>query len=226
MKKAFYSELAYIIGMILLALGTGLMTVADFGVSMVVAPAYLLHLKISEFLPFFSFGMAEYTLQAVLLILMMLVIRKFKVAYLFSFVTAVIYGILLDCFLLLISLIPPILWIRILMYSVGLLVVACGIALLFRTYISPEAYELFVMEVSKKFKLDINKFKIGYDMVSLAVSVLLSFLFFGLGVFRGISWGTIISAFLNGIVIKFLGTLLDKRFEFKDKLTWRKIFEK
>ena len=84
-KKIFYTELSYIIGLCSLALSAALMEKADFGVSMVVAPAYLLHLKISQFLPFFSFGMAEYTLQAVLLLLMVLVLRKFKVSYLFAF---------------------------------------------------------------------------------------------------------------------------------------------
>ena len=39
----FYTELAYVLGILALALGTALMERADFGVSMVVAPAYLLH---------------------------------------------------------------------------------------------------------------------------------------------------------------------------------------
>ncbi|MBE5772279.1 MAG: hypothetical protein E7336_13050, partial [Clostridiales bacterium] len=64
MKNTFFTEAAYFLGMILLAVGTALMERADFGMSMVVAPAYILQLKISEFLPFFSFGMAEYMLQA------------------------------------------------------------------------------------------------------------------------------------------------------------------
>ena len=46
MKKTFYSEYAYIFGILFLALGTALMEKADFGMSMVVAPAYILHLKI------------------------------------------------------------------------------------------------------------------------------------------------------------------------------------
>ena len=82
-KPAFSRELAYFIAMITLALGTAFMESTDFGMSMVVAPAYILHLKLSETLPFFSFGMAEYTLQAVLLIIMMVFLRRFKLSYLF-----------------------------------------------------------------------------------------------------------------------------------------------
>ena len=66
-KPIFYTELAYVIGLILISFATALMTVADFGLSMIAAPAYLLHLKISEYLPFFSFGMASYAFQALLL---------------------------------------------------------------------------------------------------------------------------------------------------------------
>ena len=86
-KRIFYTEAAYIVGLALLALSAAMMAASDFGVSMVVAPAYILHLEVSQYLPFFSFGMAEYTLQAVLLLLMILILRRFRVSYLFSFVT-------------------------------------------------------------------------------------------------------------------------------------------
>ena len=55
-KRIFFCELAYFIGIIVLAFGTALMEKADFGMSMVVAPAYLIYLKISEYMPSFSFG--------------------------------------------------------------------------------------------------------------------------------------------------------------------------
>ena len=105
-KKTFYTELAYIIGLTLLALSAALMEKADFGLSMVVAPAYLLHLKISQYLPFFTFGMAEYTFQAVVLVIMIIAIRKFKLSYLFSFVTAVLYGLILDFMIMLVGFVP------------------------------------------------------------------------------------------------------------------------
>ena len=46
---------------------------------------------------FVTFGMAEYCFQAVLLLAMCLLLR-FRVSYLFSFVTAVVYGFALDAF--------------------------------------------------------------------------------------------------------------------------------
>ena len=69
---------------------------ADFGMSMVVAPAYLVYLKVSEYLNWFSFGMAEYCFQAFLIIVLAVVLGSFKRRYLFSFITAFIYGNVLD----------------------------------------------------------------------------------------------------------------------------------
>ncbi|MBQ7964661.1 MAG: hypothetical protein IJ331_01105 [Ruminococcus sp.] len=225
-KKVFYSELAYILGLVSLALSAAFMERADFGVSMVVAPAYLLHLKVSQYLPFFSFGMAEYTLQAVLLIVMVIVIRKFRLSYLFSFVTAVVYGFVLDLSMMCVAFIPSELLVtRIILYIIGLLGCAIGVSLLFHTYISPEVYELFVKEVSGIMKIDINKFKTIYDLSSCLLAIIMSFMFFGLWHFEGVKIGTVVCALLNGTTIGMFSKLFDKFFVFEDKLRLRKFFE-
>ena len=76
----------------MLALSSSLMAEANLGVSMVIAPAYLVYLKVSEIYPSFTFGMAEYSLQGILLIAIVLYLRQFKIRYLFSFITTVFYG--------------------------------------------------------------------------------------------------------------------------------------
>ena len=83
-KPVLYTEAAYGLGMVGLSFSVALMTRADFGVSMVVAPAYLLYLKLNPLFPFFTFGMAEYTLQAALLLFTVLAVRKFRPYFLFS----------------------------------------------------------------------------------------------------------------------------------------------
>lgn len=227
MKKIFYTELAYVMGIIILALGTAFMKYADFGLSMVVAPAYLLHLKISQIIPFFSFGMAEYTVQALLIVILSLVLHKFKKSYLFSFVTAVIYGSTLDAALSITRVLSAeLMWLKVLYFILGTLLCTLGIAFFFRTYISPEAYELFVKEISVKINMDTSKFKIIYDYSSCVIAVILSFLFFGFGQFEGIKWGSFISMLINGWLIGMFSKILEYFFEFKDGLSWRKYFEK
>ncbi|MBQ7332773.1 MAG: hypothetical protein IJW38_00295 [Clostridia bacterium] len=226
MKKTFYTELAYVLGILILAIGTAFMERASFGMSMIVAPAYILHVKLSEYWTFFSFGMAEYCIQALLLIVIMIIGRKFKIAYLFSFITAVIYGFALDGAILLIDLIAAVgIAFRIACFTFGMLLCAIGVSLLFRPYIPPEAYEVFVKEISAKCKLGISKFKTVYDLSSLAVSLILSFLLFGFGQFVGISWGTFVCAVLNGFLIGLMTKLFDKLFVFRDAFDFRKNFE-
>ena len=224
-KAAFYTELAYIFGIASLALGTAFMEKADMGISMVVAPAYLIYLKLSAVWPFVTFGMAEYTLQIVLLAVMVIVLRKFKVSYLFSFVTAVIYGFTLDgCMALVANFDASSLAVRIVFYSIGLLLCALGVAFIFHTYIAPEVYELFVKEVSKKTQKNINRFKIWYDCVSCLVGVILSFAFFGLFHFEGVKIGTVFCALVNGRIIGLISRVMESRLNFVDALPLRKYF--
>lgn len=226
-KPVLHNETAYFAGVILLALATALMTTADFGLSMVVAPAYLLHLKLSQIWSFVSFGVAEYIFQAVLLTAMCIVVRRFKLAYLFSFVTTLFYGAALDLFLLIVQAIPGAhsMAVRIVMYVVGIPLCSLSVALLFRTYISPGAYELFVKEVSVKFGLNIDRTKLTYDCISCALGVVMSFAFFGFMHFEGIKLGTIVCALVNGPIIGAMTKMLDRTFEAKDAWKLRKYFE-
>ncbi|MBQ9736302.1 MAG: hypothetical protein IJV96_05930 [Clostridia bacterium] len=226
-KKIFSTELAYLFALLALAVGTALMEASDFGVSMVVAPAYLLHLKLSEFFPFFSFGMAEYCLQAVLVLIVAIVVRRFKLSYLFSFVTAVLYGLALDGCIALVGFIPvDTIAMRLVFYLLGIPLCSLGVSLFFHTYISPEAYELFVKELSTHMGVNIHKFKTIYDCVCCALSILLSFAFFGLWHFEGVKLGTVVCALINGFVISTFTRILERRFRFEDKLPLRPLFER
>lgn len=225
-QKTFYTEIAYLLGLLILALGTAFMERADFGVSMVVAPAYLIHLKVSEVLPFFSFGMAEYTLQAVVILAMILILRRIKLSYFFSFVTAVLYGLTLDGAMALIALLPEgSFGVKLGWFLIGMLLCSIGVSLLFHTYISPEAYELFVKEISAKLQRDIHKCKTAYDCASCLIAILLSFLFFGFGHFEGVKLGTIFCALVNGSLIGRCTAWFEKRWDFQDGLPFRKYFQ-
>ncbi len=216
------TEAAYVLGLIILALSTALMEKADLGMSMVVAPAYVVHRWLSDSFPIVTFGVAEYLLQGCLLVLTSLLTRRFRLSYLFSFVTAVLYGLCLDSCMFVVGLIPPtaceLLPVRLLFYIMGMVFCAMSIALLFRTYISPEAYELTVKELAACHGWQIHKVKTVYDCISCAVAVVLSFLAFGFGTFVGVKWGTLFCALVNGWLISRWDKLFDLRFTFGDKL--------
>ena len=95
-------------------------------------------------------------------------------------------------------------------------VTTTGVSLLFYTYISPEAYELLVKEVSKKFGFETGRTKLVYDISSLLLSTVLALVFFGIGDLKGIGIGTEIAAVLNGILIGAYCKIYNKFISFKD----------
>lgn len=224
-KKIFYTEWAYVFGLIIMAFAAAFTEKADFGMSMVVAPAYILHLKVSELLPWFTFGVAEYVFQGLLVLVTVIVMRKFKKSYLFSFVTAVIYGTLLDMAMGIIAPLPDDAFLfRVLWYVTGTVFCSLAVSLFFHTYISPEAYELIVKELSAKTGYNINKVKTAYDCFSTVLGIVMSFAFFGFGVFEGVKLGTVICAFVNGFLIGRFTVLLEKKFEFRNRFDLEKFF--
>ena len=224
-KRVFYTELSYVLGLVIMAFAAAFTEKADFGMSMVVAPAYIIHLKVSELLPWFTFGVAEYFFQGVLLLITVIVMRKFKLSYLLSFVTALIYGTLLDLAMMIIAPLPDEAFaIRIVWYIIGTVMCSFAVSLFFHTYLAPEAYELIVKELSGKYSIGINKVKTTYDCISVVLGIVLSFAFFGFGVFKGVKLGTIICAVINGFLIGRFSALMEKHFDFRNKLKIEKFF--
>ena len=159
-KRKFSTELAYVIGLILLAASVACVERANLGISMVSALSYLLHLKLSQFSSFFTFGTTDYLFQALLIATMALLIRKIRLYYLFSFITALLSGKTLDGLMALLRLVPmDTLYMRALFFALGIALCAVGVSLFFHSYIAPGAYELVVKELSAHFHLDINRFK-------------------------------------------------------------------
>lgn len=215
-KIKISSEITYLAAIILLSLAVAILSAANFGISMIVAPAYLLSLKTG----FLSFGQAEYVIQACVFILLCIVLRKFKFAYLFSFGTCLIYGFVLDLWRKIPFLNPAAtppdsidLPLRIAMFIVGMILTSFAVALFFKTYLFPQVYDFFVKAVSAKYGIKLALLKTTVDLSCLTASVIMTFAFFG--EIRGIGWGTLVMALLNGTVIGFFSKLFDKSFSFE-----------
>lgn len=223
MKKIkISSEVAYFAAIALLSLAVAILTAANLGISMIVAPAYLLSMKTGVL----TFGQAEYVIQAGLFIVLCIILKKFKFAYLFSFVTCLIYGIALDLWRKIPCFNPTVtepgsmdLWLRIAMFVVGVILTAFSVALFFKTYIYPQVYDFFVKAVSDKYGIKLSVLKTIVDLTCLTSSVIMTFVFFG--EIKGIGWGTLVMALLNGAIIGFFSKLLDRTFDFRP--TFRKL---
>lgn len=208
------NEVAWVLGIVLCALGVAFCTKANFGLSMVAAPSYILHIVISKVLPFYSQGMSEYIWQAFLLVLTCVIVKGFRLRYIFSFLSAFVSGFLIDMWLLVLggggeygTFVQ-----RIVAFVVGECLIALAIAFIFKTYLPVQVVELIVIEISAKYKLDTDRVKLINDAISLLLSVILTLTL--TGGFVGVGIGTIIITFINAPLIKLFGKLIDKIFIF------------
>ena len=209
------NEAAWVLGILLCALGVAFCTKANFGLSMVAAPPYILHLKLSQYFPWYTQGTSEYVWQFFLLILTCAAVQRIRLRYFLSFFTAILFGLSLDGWL----------WVlgggaayatligRILAYLAGTALTTLSIAFFFRTKLPLEIYELTVSEIADRYHLPIGRVKLIYDVVMLTISVLFAWLL--LGGFTGIGIGTVITTVLNASLIAMWGRVLDRFFTFE-----------
>lgn len=215
MKKIkIHSEVFYVLAIIILAFSVAMLTAVDFGISMIVAPAFLLSEKVS----FLSFGQSEYIIQAVLFIALCLLMKKIKPVYFCAFGTCLIYGAVLDFWRVAIPLFNPAVTLpgdfsfplRIVLFVAGMVLSSIAIAMFFHVYLYPQVYDFFVKAVSERFHLNRFKFKICFDVSLFVISVVMSLLLFK--GFVGIGIGTVIMTLLNGLIIGFFDKLIGKCF--------------
>lgn len=216
-KITLHSELVYIFAILILSFSVAMVSAADLGLSMIVAPAYIL----SQKLEFLTFGQSEYVIQAILFIIFCILLKKVKLVYFTSFLNCIVYGAVLDFWRVIIPIFNPSITppgsmsmpIRIAFFVISALITAFAIALFFRVYLYPQVYDFFVKGITEHFKLNQTKFKTAFDLSCLAVSVIMTLVFFKS--FVGIGVGTLILALVNGSLIGVFGKLIDKYFEIK-----------
>lgn len=214
-KIKIYNELIYIIAMLTLTLAVAMAAAADFGVSMIVAPAYIISLKFT----FFTFGQWDYIIQGILFIVFCITVKRVRPIYFVSFVTCVIYGSVLDMWRAIVPILNPEMTeagsmqmpIRIALFIASMLLTGFAVALFFRTYIYPQVCDFFVVGVAKSKGINQTRLKRCFDGACLLLSCVLTLLFFR--GFVGIGVGTVIVTLLNGLLIGGFGKLIDRFFD-------------
>lgn len=218
-KIKVHDESVYILGAVILSLATAMLSAADFGMSVIVSPAYLVSLRV----PFLTFGQAEYIVQGTLFVIFCLALRKFRLLYLGSFLSGIIYGFLLDMWRLLIPHFNPDVHapgtlpvtIRIIYFIIGFFINALGATLYFKNRFYPQVYEFFVKGISEKYHMELSKFKLRFDLSFLLLTIALSFLLYHR--LTGIGIGTLVMACLNGPIIGAYTRWFDRYFEVGEK---------
>lgn len=211
-KKKFgrWGELSFAIGTVLLALGTVIQAKANLGMSCTVAPAYVL----SEAVGFIPPGTMCYICQGFLVLVTFALLRRFKLDFVVTFISAVIFGLFVNLFtdICFTNLTDPSLLQRCLILALGTLLTTLAIAFLFNSYFPPQAPEMFTKEVSQLLGWSKYKGKYVYDVCSCLLSIAMSFIFFR--ELRIIGPATVICAVVNGPMIGFFGRMMEKYLDF------------
>jgi len=212
-RTAVREGLFWAVALVLIAFAVSLAAKSGFGVSMVVAPAYVLHLKLAETFPWFSFGVSEFVVQFLLILAMIAITKTIRLKYVLTFGTAAIYGVILDFWRGIVGTdVPGSTGLRIFYAACGIVICAFAIALMFRTSWPQEAYDMFVKDVSEHYGISTDKFKWGYDIASLLTAIALMLLLFHRFSFRMIGIGTLVTTVVNAPLIALFGKGIDKVF--------------
>ena len=204
----FRGELALALAVVFNSFGVVLMLYSGSGISAISSVPY----AFSEVFPFLTLGTWTYLFQAVLILTLMVLRRRFVVSYLFSFVVGFVFSELLDLHELWINALPVNLGWRVLYFVVSYLILCFGIALSNRCKLPIVPTDLFPRELAQITKINYPKVKISFDAICLLVTAGMTLLF--LGHLQGIGIGTVLAALTMGKVIGIMGNWLDRHFVF------------
>lgn len=212
-KRIFRGELALFITVMINSFGVVLMLYSGAGISAISSVPF----AFSEVAPVISLGTWTYIFQGTLILSLMIMRKKFVPAYLFSFVVGFAFSELLDVHEAWINFLPKTLGLCVLYFVISYLLICIGIAFSNRCGLPIIPTDLFPRELSKITGVRYSRVKIGYDVICLCITAVLTVFF--LGHLDGLGIGTVLAAFTMGKVIGIIGEWMDERFQFVSILT-------
>lgn len=207
-KHILRGEVALLVAVIINSFGVVLMLYSGSGISAISSVPF----AFSEVLPRLSLGTWTYIFQGLLVLILMLLQKRFVPQYLFSFVVGFVFGKLLDANELWINILPSTIWLRILYFVISYLLISFGIALSNRCCLPIIPTDLFPRELSKITGVSYSKIKISFDVICLAVTAAMTGIF--LHHIDGLGIGTVLAAFTMGKVVGLMGDYLDRHVQF------------
>lgn len=149
--------------------------------------------------------------NCILILGQIVILRKeFQIIQLLQVPLSFIFGYFTDFGMWCVSFIPVnIYYIRILMVISGIIILGFGIALSVIANVIMNSGEAFVKAISDKYNKNFGNIKICFDVINVLLAVILSLVFFNFTIV-GTREGTVISALLTGVVVKFFTKILEK----------------
>lgn len=190
-----------------IGLGIAFTKHAELGVSTVSAVANVLSMKFD----IFSFGIWLFITNMFFLLGQIVILRRdFQFIQLLQIPLSLLFGKFTDFGMFFISMLPNDTYvIKLLLVIIGVVVLGFGIALGVIANVIQNSAEAFVKAISDVTKKDFSNVKIVFDIIWVAIAIVLSMILFN-GKIVGVREGTVISAIFVGLVVKFFRPILSK----------------
>lgn len=148
-KRRINSEILYLIAILVLSFSIDLLTIANMGLSAINGPAYILSEKVYSL----TYGQAEYIVEGIIFIIFCILMKKFKMAYLSSFITGVLYATMADIWKIIIPFFQTqneiCFQLRIVYFFIGFILSAMAVAMFYKSYLYPQIYGFLFKKYQK-----------------------------------------------------------------------------
>lgn len=197
----------FIISLFFSALGVAFTKHGELGVSPISSVANIMSYKFDSL----SMGTWLIIWNCVLILGQIIILRKkFKPIQLLQVPLSFVFGWFTDFGLWIVSFIPAEIYIvRLLMVIVGIIILGFGISLAVAANVIMNSGEAFVKAISDTINKQFGNVKIAFDIFCVTLSIILSLLFFNFTIV-GTREGTIISALLTGVTVKFFSKRINQ----------------
>ncbi len=199
--------LLFIISLFFAALGVAFTKHGELGVSPISSVANIMSCRFDSL----SLGTLLIIWNCVLIVGQIVILRKsFQPIHLLQVPLSFLFGWFTDIGMWLVTFIPANSYpIRLTMVIVGIVILGFGVSLAVIANVIMNSGEAFVKAISDTLHKEFGNVKIAFDVTCVVLAVVLSLIFFNFSIV-GTREGTIISAFLTGIVVKFFSKRLNK----------------
>jgi len=191
----------FILGLFFAGIGVAFTKHGDLGVSPISSVANVMGIKF----PVMTLGSWLIVWNCVLIVAQVIILRRnFKAYQLFQIPLSFLFGWFTDFGMWTVSFIPvPNYAVKLAMLLTGIVTLAFGISLSVIADVIMNSGEAFVKAVSDTIHKEFGYVKVAFDVACVIVAVVLSVIFFQ-GKIVGTREGTVISALLTGLVVKFI----------------------
>lgn len=199
-KETAKRYILFIVSLFFSALGVAFTKRGELGVSPISSVANVLSFKFDAL----SLGTWLIIWNCVLIAGQIIILRKkFQPIQLLQVPLSFLFGWFTDLGMAIVSHIPAEVYVvRLAMVIIGIVILAFGIALSVIANVIMNAGEAFVKAISDTIHKEFGNVKIVFDISCVATALILSLIFFNFTIV-GTREGTVISAFLTGVVVKF-----------------------